>query len=195
MSDYFLFASALPPADFEQYSDAISCEDFLTMASDFLSPADVQKLSRVSIDAACEEGKSFEAELQAFVVPEEPVEVFRMWDTQLRNDIAMRRGGSRSGFMPRYVAAVDAFSAQGVARSYEAADPWEKARAIDRMRWNKLEELSATHYGDREYIFLYYLKIQLLAKWTVRTAERGKENFEKAVEGIYAACDSDLKKE
>ena len=195
MSRYFVFASALPAVSFDDSSAAFSCEDFLHMAEEYLTEDDCTKLRKISLDGACLPAAEFAAGEEPFVAPSDPVALFYMWDTQLRNEIALRRGGMRSGFQEKYVAAVDGSLPQETVRCFEAENPWSKARAADRLRWQKLEELSVNHNYDWEYILLYYLKIQLLAKWTERTPERGKKNFEAAVRSIYAACGSGLEKE
>lgn len=52
-----------------------------------------------------------------------------------------------------------------VLRLVEEPDLYERERKIDLMKWNWLEEKGFFHYFDIEHLFIYLIRLQMLARW------------------------------
>ncbi|MDD5707224.1 MAG: DUF2764 family protein [Kiritimatiellae bacterium] len=103
-------------------------------------------------------------------------------ETILRNAVARRRA-SRHG--------TDALSAQhpaagsdvriehGVAAAFEQTDPLQRERALNRLRWNVLEELQGNQPMAPEVVLAYAVKLRLLDRWSRLNADAGAARLER----------------
>ncbi len=55
----------------------------------------------------------------------------------------------------------------------------EKERKIDMIRWDLAEELSEGEYFSINFVLAYLSKINIIARWSLLNAERGREMFAK----------------
>lgn len=55
----------------------------------------------------------------------------------------------------------------------------EKERKIDNVRWAQAEELAAFSYFDIDAILSYMVRVNMVARWTVLDARRGREMFDR----------------
>ncbi len=186
MGNYYSLTASLPVLSFTNPDGAISTDDFMERCRPWLSEDKWLELSRVSLEAACAPAPEAEIGALVFLAPPDAFGKFRMWDTQFRNELARRRTGGRGDFTPRYVADMDGDLPAQTARCFEAANPLEKAAAMDRLRWNKLESLGALHESDWDFLCIYKLKTELLAKWRKRTAEKGERDFESVLRAVVS---------
>ena len=58
-------------------------------------------------------------------------------------------------------------------------DPLEAELYLDRIRWEKLEELEKNHYFDITYLVAYALKLQILERWDRINSIGGDEAMQK----------------
>ena len=196
MGNYYSLAASLPVLSFSDPDGAISPDDFMERCRPWLEDEKWLELKRVSLEAACAPAPDPEIGAMWFLAPPDAFGKFRMWDTQFRNELVRRRAGGRGDFVPRYVADMDGDLPAQTARCFEAADPREKAAAVDRLRWNKLESLCALHDSDWDFLCIYKLKTELLAKWRKRTFEKGERDFESVLRAVVSGGGADnIKKE
>ena len=64
----------------------------------------------------------------------------------------------------------------------------EREKAIDRIKWNYIDELNIFHYFTVEVVLGYLLKWTLLNRWTQMDAEEGR----KAIENLARALEDSL---
>lgn len=65
-------------------------------------------------------------------------------------------------------------------------DPLEREKCIDRMRWQCIEELDCGDEFGFESLCAYRLKLMILEKYSIHDADKGKVNFNGAVDRISA---------
>jgi hypothetical protein len=86
----------------------------------------------------------------------------------LRNELVRIRC-ARKKIDPQHHLRGDAYAEPSIARTaHQAArqaSPLEAERILDLARWQYLEELSLGHYFDRDFLFIYGLKLKLLERW------------------------------
>jgi hypothetical protein len=68
-----------------------------------------------------------------------------------------------------------------------AGDPLKSELALDRYRWDLLDELEVGHYFDVTKLQIYYLKLQLLWRKERISSETGQETFDAGYEEIRSA--------
>lgn len=60
----------------------------------------------------------------------------------------------------------------------------EKERKIDNVRWAQAEELAAFSYFDIDAILSYLVKVNLVARWSLLDARRGREMFDRLLASL-----------
>ena len=64
------------------------------------------------------------------------------------------------------------------------ASPLEREKLIDLAVWRKLDDLEICHELDFEHLCIYRLRLQMLQKYSMRSEENGKNNFEAALDHL-----------
>ncbi len=174
--DYYFLISSLPNLRFED-APPLTAESFDAMVRAELTDPD-----RMIYDAA-----RLEPDLSETLSPDSAAWRFMVWETQLRNTLALRRQTDlrlppavQERDCPDLVADIP----ENANRALQADTPLEAARALDLMRWNQLESLTVMHPFDVDFLCVYKLKLALLAKWQPRQPEAGKKNFDACLEKI-----------
>lgn len=113
---------------------------------------------------------------------------FLCWDTNLRNAIAnivMPNGAAHKYLQKedKYFSEIEYIVQNAAARK----DPLERDRAIDEVRFNKIEELSVFAGFGFEFLAAYRMKLLLLEKYASLSVEKGEANFDILVKEILDA--------
>lgn len=66
----------------------------------------------------------------------------------------------------------------------ETADPVEKERQIDALRWNWLEEKTFFEPFDITALFAYIVRTEILERWAILDPEQGRERFTQIIEDL-----------
>lgn len=69
-------------------------------------------------------------------------------------------------------------------RAAETADPVEKERQIDALRWNWLEEQTFLEPFDINALFSYIARTEMLERWSRLDVEQGRERFTEIIENL-----------
>ena len=107
-------------------------------------------------------------------------EKFYDWENALRNswlDVRKRFRADAGDFKrgnPDFYSEI----APALNQAANTTDLLEAEKILDRLRWNQLDNLAAGHYFDLDFLAIYRLKLQILAKYTNRTAEQGNQALE-----------------
>lgn len=64
------------------------------------------------------------------------------------------------------------------------ASPLEREKLIDYAIWRKLDDLEICHELDFEHLCIYRMRLQLLQKYSNRSEENGRNNFEAALDKL-----------
>ncbi|MDD3153730.1 MAG: DUF2764 family protein [Victivallaceae bacterium] len=175
--NYYYLASSLPMLRSEE-KPPVSTGDFLAAAARELSEANYENLLRVSIDpeAANPEGAARE---------------FAKWETLLRNAVLRIRAAKYPELADDLRHEDDFFSevAPGVQEALGKANLLEREKALDAMRWRKLDDLEAGHPADFDFLAVYKLKLAILEKNAVRTRPAGEKNVDDLANLVLADAD------
>ena len=60
-------------------------------------------------------------------------------------------------------------------------EPMEKEQFIDQLQWDFLDEMNREQF-NREAVYVYYIKLQILQRWLIIDTETEKEEFEALLE-------------
>lgn len=168
---FYYFISSLPYLRFPG-APPISRHEFLTQCEGHLPPDKFGALRGVSrvprTDACCE----VEARWNA-------------WETFLRNVFVRLRASRRSQNPDEYVRPNnDAFAdlEKQVIEAFDGTNPAEERQALDRLRWQKLNDLQVGHDFDFEYLVIYHLKLIILEKWADLSKDDGLAALDDVVE-------------
>lgn len=67
-----------------------------------------------------------------------------------------------------------------------SAEPAEKEKTLDNLRWTKLDEFELGHYFDFDILCSYKLKLLIREKWLKRDLDKGMKNLNEIVNKIYS---------
>jgi hypothetical protein len=113
---------------------------------------------------------------------------WRAWDRALRNELARLRAQAlgrdaapwtREAFpLPEAVAAARA--------AFAAPSPLDAEIALERARWETLDQLRGTHHFDREALVVYSLQLQIAERLAAFESETAAETYPAAYAGVMA---------
>lgn len=129
----------------------------------FLSAADYELLSSSKLDPQPVAGRGLPA-------------LFHQWECSLRNELARLR--SVDSEPPEADVSPVFGTSQIAAGAMEQNDPLEAELYLDDCRWSEIDELSAGHSFDMEFLCAYRLKLQILERHTQFEQERGSAAYQ-----------------
>jgi len=102
-------------------------------------------------------------------------------DTILRNalvNIRARASGQDATLWTRHAQGCDKKIESDVEDAVLHRNPLQKAKEIDRIRWQIAEELQGPDPLSIRSVFAYAIKLAILTRWSERTSESGQRTFE-----------------
>jgi len=156
--------SSLPAIDFDS-APPLSYEDFLQRCNDWLSVSN------------CDAAKA----LLYGISSEHPFVI--AWldkETILRNALVQSRAraaGIDATLHTRYAHGCDKKIESDVEDAIQHKNPLQKERAIDKIRWETVEELQGPDPLSIKAIFAYAVKLAIVTRWSKRNIESGKAVF------------------
>lgn len=69
----------------------------------------------------------------------------------------------------------------------ENSNLYEREQQIDRLKWQKLEELTTFHYFSVEVVFAYFIKLTILSRWIQLDKEKGHRVFESIIDKLQSS--------
>jgi hypothetical protein len=162
--------------------------EYLLASLPLLTPGRPPGITPADFRAACEEQLSPSlAAAAAALLEDRPCDhpFAREWrarETILRHAVARRRAARRGDEAPREQLAArgsDLRIENGVAAAFEQPDPLQRERALDRLRWNVLDELQGCQPLTREAVLAYAVRLRMLEHWRLLDARAGKERLER----------------
>lgn len=166
---YYLVAS-LPTLNLEEPA-AWTPDEFLFHCQGALSPEEWRELALLT------EGRLAEGESD-----------FAHWwvqlDTQIRNQMARHRSarlGVEARSWMRMHSGYDVAVEQSIADALSRANPMERELALDRCRWQALDERIQVNPFGFETVLAYAIRLQLLNRWRGLTEEEGLKRIEEFI--------------
>lgn len=106
---------------------------------------------------------------------------WRNVDTQIRNQVARHRAGIlhiEARPYQRMHSGYEVAVEEGVADALPHRQPLDRELALDRCRWNALEERTRLQPFSFEQVLAYALQLRMLDRWTGLTDEDGLKKIE-----------------
>lgn len=180
---YYFLSASLPGLALGR-DPGMSVADFDELCAGQMTPGALARLKQGSLRVGREPGS-------AAGLP--PVyAAYARFEQYLRTRIAERRAGrdeERAVHLPDpelYFGEVDA--AMGALAA--VSDPVEREKAVDRIRWRMLDDLEAGHEFDFDGLCVYRLRLEILNRYCGRSVEKGRSNFNAAVDRIAGGAAS-----
>jgi len=170
---YYYFAASLPLIWFEGKLP-FSVESFLEDCRRLLSEGDYALMERLLAETE-------EDSQTGHTVFDEWIK-FRH---SFRNESAWFRSAKLSKDPSRHIRGLrfpEARFAEVIHQAAKAGNPLEAQRQLDRFQWEFLDELSAGHDYDIEFLFGYALKLRILQRYQEYASEKGLEVFKELKE-------------
>lgn len=166
MSFYYLIAS-LPYLQFGM-KPSITVQDFLGECQRLVSVREYQMI-RGALEGDC--AKSSQATLRRW----------QEFKNTLDNEIVWLRAGELNidpaEFLNDGRQEADPAIGDALAAVLKAGDPLAAEKIIDRLIWQKIEELELQHYFDIDQLIIYGLKLKILERYSVIASDKGREKF------------------
>lgn len=160
--EFYYLISSLPMLTFGERPPLGSAE-FLSSCRNSLDEGAWNRLSAVSVMPGGEPCCTVDRGWQA-------------WETHLRNTLVTSRAG-QLGLDPNPHRRPEQDVFPGDRRQVEEisgqANPLDRERALDRLRWQRLDDLAVGHEFDFNALVIYRLRLILLEKWATRTEDTG----------------------
>jgi len=139
-----------------------------------LSEGDVEIVERVKI-----------APYESAEDPSPTLTKWKEFDIAFRNEMARSRAAKRSVEAAEYIRGEDyndPFISGFTQWASSQDSPIEAELSIDRLKWEKIEELEKGHYFDIDSLITYALKLQILERWERINSGGGMEILQRLVE-------------
>lgn len=153
---YYFFISSLPMLHFGA-KPLISYAHFLDECRRNLAVHDMEIIERAGVLLS-------EAGGDDFVMLEE----WKRFETSLRNELARLRALKKNKDASAYIRGdnfQDPFTGHFAHLAVSQENILEGERHLDKIRWDKIDELARHHYFDIEFLVMYALKLQILERW------------------------------
>jgi hypothetical protein len=162
MDKYYYLIAQLPVLYFER-QPALTIEQFLNEAGKWLSPDDLKQLGQVEL-AATEIRKDDPAIIKQI----------KDFELSLRQELVNWRTAQKKN-QDYKIAALPA-------NLVREGDPLTVEKNLLLWRWQYLETLEFGHYFDLDFLFLYYLRLQILQRLFTFDKKLGREKYQQYLE-------------
>ncbi|MFH1655262.1 MAG: DUF2764 family protein [Candidatus Omnitrophota bacterium] len=161
---YYYLAASLPMLEFG-LMPPISYEDFLVRCKEQFSDSDMRIIERSTIEPPKTTQDNF-----AFL------QEWKEFDLALRNELVWLRAAKKGKDALSYIRAEEyrnPFTGYFAQQVYNQDSVLEAERLLDRIRWEKIEDLKVGHFFDIEFLASYALELQILERWKKINQEEG----------------------
>jgi hypothetical protein len=169
LARYYYLVATLPFL-FYDTEKSLAVHELLDLCSQHVSRGHFRLLSSAAA-----------ADLRRPVPSCETLDLWRGWETSLRNELARLRAKKRGLEAEQYlVDTTENMDAQQAAReSFEQESPLEAEDVLNRARWTYLDDLEAGHHFDIDKILVYTLRLQILQRKALFDEQKGREMFDR----------------
>ena len=171
MGSYYYLLAQLPFLSSTEQKPPMSSQSFIALAQSLVTEKDAALLQKLSLDFD-NEGKPSGCVF---------VDKWQEWERTLRLNMAkhralhLKRDAQAGGGEPPCVPQDAALAAAKAVNS--DINPLEGEIAIDKARWNAIEEIAGNDYFSRNHVFAYFLKLLLLERRESFDTEKGFSEY------------------
>ncbi|GHU08993.1 hypothetical protein FACS1894151_05900 [Spirochaetia bacterium] len=186
---YYYLAAQLPYLVYGQ-NPPMSSASFRELCLSSLSADDAALLDLCTLDP--EKGGKVSSAGESLDVSSEVIDAWRVWERALRLNLAryraqkLKREGGASIDPPEHPA-----SAAAAAKTASAIDsPLEAELFLDKSRWDAIEAFQGIDYFNRNTIYAYLLKLQLMERRALFRVDEGFAEYKGLYTAIMAASEN-----
>lgn len=176
MAKFYYLLSSLPLLSYGN-APPLNCGEFIDACTDFLSANEINELQMLQL-VPPDDYSGNDATVAAWYE----------WETGLRNALVNLRGKGKGQEAEKYLREEKDFFSEigpGAQEAFNKQSPLEMEQNLDKMRWNKLDDMEVGHIFDFALLVIYKIKLMLCEKQQLPEKEKGSENFDHIVEDIY----------
>lgn len=166
---YYYFAASLPLLEFG-VKPPLSVESFLEDCERLLSPEDFSDMTKAAFDEGV-------AEITGHGVLKE----WKQFTHNFHNEIAWFRAQKTNKDPLDHIRgerSVEPSIALVLSEVTKSSDPLTGEKLLDKLLWQRLDELVQGHYFDMGFLIVYGAKLKILERYQKIESEKGKEIFE-----------------
>ncbi len=168
--NYYYFAASLPMLTLGA-PPPFSVERFRNMAAEFLTSSDLKALEEALADTEA---------------PRHPWnQRWRKLEANIRNASARLRGQRLRRDAAPYLRSqdeIDLALEKSVADAWARPTPLEREKALDRLRWARLEEMAGYNIFHLNAILAYARRLSLCERWAAWDAAAGRDRVQAYLE-------------
>jgi hypothetical protein len=109
---------------------------------------------------------------------------WKLFDRNLRNELtrarAIKKGKDPNNYL-RSSDGIDSFIAPVIHWAMSQESPMEAELYLDKIRWEKIEDMKAGHYFDMGHLLAYSIQLQILERWDKINSGDGMKILERLV--------------
>jgi len=153
---YYYIIASLPMLHFGM-KPPLSYPDFLEACSHELNKNDIDILAELSIEPSADTDDKLPF-----------LKEWKIFNRSLGNELVKTRAAKKGKDPNRYLRGdngIDPFIAPLTHWAVNQDSPMEAELYLDRVRWDKVEEIKTGHYFDMEYLAAYGLQLKILERW------------------------------
>lgn len=179
MSIYYL-VSSLPSFNFGD-KPFYSSEGFIRQCANWISPDELKDLENLSIIPE----ENYSGKIQFIKSWYELIGALAYYSVKYRTSKLNRDISTILKEQNKIYSDIE----KGVQEAFSSANPMEKEKRLDHLKWNILDSLEIGHMFDFDKLCIYKLKTLLCEKWLTRKESEGKKNLEAALSVLYKPND------
>ncbi len=166
---YYYLVASLPMLEFPG-KPPFSSEQFLEECQRLLPGSDYQIVKRVLQAAELKQPSGNNL-----------LDQWRQFQRDLQNELAWIRASEAKQDPQSFIRGElyeDPYIVDVVATAIKSPDPLTAEKYLDRIRWQKLDDLVRFHYFDLECLIAYAIKLKILERHQQIESQEGKEIYE-----------------
>lgn len=168
---YYYFAASLPSLQLDGELP-FTFSNFKALCQAHLTPAHSAQLNALDASESDSAAHPF-------------VRAWRETDAQIRNAVARHRAARKNLDPTHFVrneVPHDGRTEKAVADAFALKNPLQREQALDRFRWQQLDERSGFDMFSLESILAYGLKLRIVERWATLNEEDGRVRAEDLIE-------------
>jgi len=170
-NSYYYIIASLPMLHFGM-KPPFSYPDFLEACGSELNQDDMDILARLSIEPS----DLWESDSHSALLKE-----WKRFNKSLANELVRTRAVKQGKDPNKYLRGSDGLDPFIAPLAHWAAhqnSPMEAELYLDKIRWEKIEEVKAGHYFDIEYLIAYGIELRILERWARINSGEGAKVLE-----------------
>ena len=181
MSQFYYTVASLPMLSYD-VPPGVKVSDFIEDCRKWMKPSEWETLSAATIEPAVDRE-----------TPSDVGEEFRKWEISLRNELVHLRAAAMGLESEQFLVKSDRYTdtASLAAHAFKQESPLDAEDALNRGRWQFLENLKVGHFFDLDYLVLYFLQLQILERKSCFVEETGYARYQEIYRNILNQLDDD----